>query len=89
MADYIELLAAHDRLVAERDRLKAEVAELVRALKWALPSARLEVERLGNALAGPSITQGMREDHYEAELRLDEADAALARARGEPKEPQS
>ena len=33
MADYIELLAAHDRLEAERDCLKAEVAELVGAVR--------------------------------------------------------
>ena len=33
MADYIELLAAHDQLEAERDRLKAEVAELCETLK--------------------------------------------------------
>ena len=32
MADYIELLAAHDRLEAECDRLKAGVAELRGAL---------------------------------------------------------
>ena len=39
MAGYVELLITHDFLEAERDRLRAEVAELVGALA---PFARIQ-----------------------------------------------
>ena len=71
----------HIAALVEIDRLRAINAELLAALAWALPSAELDVERLGNALAGPSITPGMQADHVEASKELTKARAAIAKAK--------
>lgn len=67
-------------MTANQEQLARLCAELTSALRWALPSARLDVERLGAALSGPSITSSMMEEHTEARVMLGMAEAALAKA---------
>ena len=68
---------AYEFTQTEKDLIDT-FAKLVVALEWAIVSARLDVERYGNALSGPSITQSMMEEYGAAKARLDHAETALA-----------
>ena len=76
MADYIELLAAHDRFEAERDRLRAVVAKLVGALGTTID---LAIWMSGADDFAPG--QPAHEGWQKAAAHLDAARDALARAK--------
>lgn len=67
-------------MAAKQEQLARLCAELTSALRWALPSARLDVERLRKALSSPSITPSMMEEYTEARIMLDMAESALTKA---------
>lgn len=75
-----EVLAAISAIAPGRELELAEaLPNLIDGLLFALPSLRIDVERLGNALSGPSITLSMRDEYEGARKRLEAIDALLAK----------